>query len=139
MKKENYLRKQIDEMNASDDWKEKITVNKVSGDDEREMYIVDTPFVDSLYDNIQLWIDRSSGDVICDDGYTVFNLLNITGSNGKSRNAVRKYAEKHGIDFNQAGKDVLSIPIEFGKRTDIERAAEKLVLAQLELEDRFVE
>lgn len=102
-----------------------------------EMYLVDTPFVDSMNDCIQLWIDRRSGDVVCDDGYIAYDLLNITCSYDKSEKAVREYAAKHGIDFGKAGDDVLSVPVEFNNRMDIENKVQKLVLAQLELEDRF--
>lgn len=132
---ENLLKKQADEIIHSNEWKEKLVINSIGV--AGEMYLVDTPFVDSLGDCIQLWIDGRSGDVVCDDGYIAYNLLNITCSYDVSEKAVREYAAKHGIDFGKAGDDVLSVPVEFNNRMDIENKVQKLVLAQLELEDRF--
>ena len=109
---ESLLKKQADEIIHSDEWKEKLVINSIGV--AGEMYLVDTPFVDSLNDCIQLWIDRRSGDVVCDDGYIAYDLLNITCS-----------------------YDVLSVPVEFNNRMDIENKVQNLILAQLELEDRF--
>lgn len=134
---ESLLKKQADEIIHLDEWKGKLVINSIGV--AGEMYLVDTPFVDSLNDCIQLWIDRRSGDVVCDDGYIAYNLLNITCSYDVSEKAVREYAAKHGIDFGKAGDDVLSVPVEFNNRMDIENKVQKLILAQLELEDRFIQ
>lgn len=75
---ESLLKKQADEIIHSDEWKEKLVINSIGV--AGEMYLVDTPFVDSMNDCIQLWIDRRSGDVVCDDGYIAYDLLNITCS-----------------------------------------------------------
>lgn len=134
---ESLLKKQADEIIHSDEWKEKLVINSIGV--ASEMYLVDTPFVDSMNDCIQLWIDRRSEDVVCDDGYIAYNLLNITCSSDMSEEAVREYATKHGIDFGKTGDSVLSVPVEFNNRMDIENKVQKLILAQLELEDRFIQ
>jgi|GEM_PF-6030582 len=132
------LKEQLEELENSDEWFEKVEFHAPALEVEGLKFTVDVPFVDMIGDNLTYYVtqDENRKYRLSDDGYTMFNIGSYSSlSSSKIKKALKHYADAHGISADAETKNnvALSVELDMSDKKDVKKAVKTMALAQLRL------
>lgn len=138
MKYMEILKEQLERIENSDEWLEKVESHAPALEVEGLKFTVDVPLVDMIGDNLTYYVTRDANRKyhLSDYGYTMFNIESRSSfSSSKIKKAIKHYAEAHGISVNDEMKNSVALSIEFdtSDKKDFKKAVKTMALAQLRL------
>lgn len=132
------LKEQLERIENSDEWLEKVESHAPALEVEGLKFTVDVPLVDMIGDNLTYYVtqDANRKNHLSDYGYTMFNIESRSSfSSSKIKKAIKHYAEAHGISVNDETKNSVALSVEFdtSDKKDFKKAVKTMALAQLRL------
>ena len=138
MKYMEMLKEQLEKIENSDKWLEKVESHAPALEVEGLKFTVDVPLVDMIGDNLTYYVTQDTNRKyhLSDYGYTMFNIGSRSSfSSSKFKKAIKHYAEAHGISVNDETKNNVALSVEFdtSDKKDFKKAVKTMALAQLRL------
>lgn len=132
------LKEQLERIENSDEWLEKVESHAPALEVEGLKFTVDVPLVDMIGDNLTYYVtqDANRKNHLSDYGYTMFNIGNCSSlSSSKIKKAIKHYADAHGISVDDETKNNIALSVEFdtSDKKDFKKAVKTMALAQLRL------
>lgn len=132
------LKEQLERIENSDEWLEKVESHAPALEVEGLKFTVDVPLVDMIGDNLTYYVtqDANRKNHLSDYGYTMFNIGSCSSlSSSKIKKAIKHYADAHGISVDDETKNNIALSVEFdtSDKKDFKKAVKTMVLAQLRL------
>lgn len=132
------LKEQLERIENSDEWLEKVESHAPALEVEGLKFTVDVPLVDMIGDNLTYYVtqDANRKNHLSDYGYTMFNIGSCSSlSSSKIKKAIKHYADAHGISVDDETKNNIALSVEFdtSDKKDFKKAVKTMALAQLRL------
>lgn len=132
------LKEQLEKIENSDEWLEKVESHAPALEVEGLKFTVDVPLVDMIGDNLTYYVTQDANRKyhLSDYGYTMFNIESCSSlSSSKIKKAIKHYADAHGISVDDETKNNIALSVEFdtSDKKDFKKAVKTMALAQLRL------
>lgn len=132
------LKEQLEKIENSDEWLEKVESHAPALEVAGLKFTVDVPLVDMIGDNLTYYVTQDANRKyhLSDYGYTMFNIGSRSSlSSSKIKKAIKHYAEAHGISVDDETKNNVALSVEFdtNDKKDFKKAVKTMALAQLRL------